>query len=115
MRKTINSCLLFNDIYYGIISTFTYNNILHYGSVYVDYVININPDHADAYFNRAILFENLLQYSNAIKDYTQAIALQPNYLMAYHYRGMVRFKMEDMYGALSDFTKALSLALPTLQ
>ena len=35
----------------------------------------------------------------------------PNLLEAYHYRGIVRYGMKDLDGALADYNKAISLGL----
>ena len=63
----------------------------------------------DAYFNRAIVYENLGIFANAIQDYTETIRLRPGFIMAYHYRGIARFRMEDLDGALADYNRALEL------
>ena len=67
------------------------------------------PDHANSYFNRAIVYENLGDYANAIKDYSETIKLRPDFILAYHYRGIARFRMNDLEGALRDYNQALKL------
>jgi len=47
----------------------------------VDYnrAIRINPNYADAYFNRGYAYGEKKDYDRAIEDYTQAIRINPNY------------------------------------
>ena len=48
-------------------------------------------------------------YQGSINDYTKAIALSPNYAIAYIGRGLVRHKIKDYQGAIEDYTKAIEL------
>ncbi|MEG3958309.1 tetratricopeptide repeat protein [Microcoleus sp. herbarium2] len=48
-------------------------------------------------------------YQGAIAAYTQAIALNPNYVQAYHNRGIVRSKLGDKQGAVADYNQALRI------
>ena len=50
--------------------------------------IELKNDYADAFFNRAILYDNLENYKAAINDYTSVIAINPNSAEAYLNRGM---------------------------
>ncbi len=52
-----------------------------------DKVINLNPDSAPAYNNRANIKSNLDKYEEAIADYDQAIHLKPDFAEAYTNRG----------------------------
>ena len=41
-------------------------------------VIELNPEYADAYYNRGIVNENLKNYTNAVADFDEAIKLEPS-------------------------------------
>ena len=46
---------------------------------------------------------------NALANYNKALALDPNYAMAYNRRGLVYLNQNDMEKALADYNKALEL------
>jgi tetratricopeptide (TPR) repeat protein len=48
-------------------------------------------------------------FQSAIKDYTNAIIINPTFAGAYNARGMANRKMKDFHGALQDYNTALSL------
>ncbi|MDC0035827.1 tetratricopeptide repeat protein [Chloroflexi bacterium] len=48
-------------------------------------------------------------FSSAIKDYTNAIIINPTFAGAYNARGMANRKMRDFHAALQDYNTALSL------
>jgi tetratricopeptide (TPR) repeat protein len=52
-----------------------------------DRAIEINPNYADAYYNRGLAYKNLKDYQNAIRSYDRAIEIDPNYANAYCNRG----------------------------
>jgi tetratricopeptide (TPR) repeat protein len=39
----------------------------------------LNPEYANAYYNRGIAYNDLKQYNEAIADYTKAIELNPKF------------------------------------
>src|ERR1700755_2755904 len=41
----------------------------------------------DAYYNRALAFSKIKNYSGAIADYTKAISIRPKFRIAYNNRG----------------------------
>jgi hypothetical protein len=51
----------------------------------------------------------LRHYDEAAKDFSQAIALIPNYGQAFNNRGNARFLLGDHAGAIADYTKAVAL------
>lgn len=63
--------------------------------------IRLNPEFADACFNRGNAYYGKGQYDDAIADYTEAIRLNPKFAEAYYNRG-------NAYEAKAeaDFTKA---------
>ena len=64
---------------------------------------------AEEYFYRAYEKANKNDKRGAIADYTKAIALDPNFVVAYFNRGSAKFYLEDYYGAIADFTKVIVL------
>lgn len=57
--------------------------------------IERNRSDADAYFARALDFTLVQDFAEAIKDYTKAIDLNPDFAMAYFNRAVVRYKQLD--------------------
>jgi tetratricopeptide (TPR) repeat protein len=45
----------------------------------------------------------------AIADYTQAIALKPNYTIAYYRRGLSKEQIGDRRGAIADYSRTIAL------
>lgn len=48
-------------------------------------------------------------FQSAVKDYTNAIIINPTFAGAYNARGMANRKMKDFHAALQDYNTALSL------
>ncbi len=51
----------------------------------------------------------LRRANQAISDYTQAIAINPNDANAYYMRGISRRDLKDYQGAISDYSKAIEI------
>ncbi len=51
----------------------------------------------------------LRRANQAITDYTQAIAINPNDANAYYMRGISRRDLKDYQGAISDYSKAIEI------
>lgn len=68
----------------------------HFASI-DNYAAHIDKDTTDAnaYFGRAIDFMLVQDFTEAIKDYTKAITLDPGYVLAYFNRAVVRYKQLD--------------------
>ena len=49
--------------------------------------IELQPDFADAYYNRGIAYHEKREYDRAIVDYTMTIGLKPDLVEAYNNRG----------------------------
>ncbi|MDD3875042.1 MAG: tetratricopeptide repeat protein [Bacteroidales bacterium] len=71
--------------------------------------IELQPDFAMAYFNRALSKRKIADYEGAIEDYTKAIEIVDFYTIAYHNRGIVYALLEKMDKACADWEKAYNL------
>ena len=49
--------------------------------------IELQPDYAEAYYNRGLAYRNKATFDKAIADYDKAIALKPDFAEAYNNRG----------------------------
>ena len=58
-----------------------------------------------------IYHQNKGQNDRAIEDYSKAIAIDPNYALAYSSRGLIYAILGNMGRAISDFQKACDLGL----
>jgi tetratricopeptide (TPR) repeat protein len=70
--------------------------------------INLDPNHADAYYQRGNTRYDQGNKEGALEDYTQAINLDPEYANAYYQRGVIRYEQSDKQGALADFEQYIS-------
>ncbi len=68
-----------------------------------DEAIKLNPNDAQAYFNRGDTYYEKGDYDSAISDFTEAIRLEPNLVVAQFNRGLA------YYGAISDYGEAIRL------
>jgi tetratricopeptide (TPR) repeat protein len=87
-------------------------------SAVYDYTIAIQlkPDYAQAYNNRAYTYMRMKQYTDAIVDLNRAISIRPEYVRAHINRG----DLYNYYGptidaarALEDYDTALRIAGPS--
>jgi len=75
----------------------------------VEALIRVNDRNADAYFNRAWLFEYKREYQRALQDYTKAIELNKSMKDAYFNRGVLYTGMKKFEEALKDFSEVIKL------
>jgi tetratricopeptide (TPR) repeat protein len=61
---------------------------------------------AVAFYNRALAYENLDKFNEAIADFTRAIALDPENADAYLYRGIDKTRVGDQAGGEADIETA---------
>ncbi|MFA4843081.1 MAG: tetratricopeptide repeat protein, partial [Candidatus Omnitrophota bacterium] len=72
--------------------------------------IDLNPEYAEAYGNRAASYNNQGNFDEAIKDYTRAIELKcPNLAVVYYSRGLSYRGKKDYEKAAQDYGKATEL------
>ena len=72
--------------------------------------IALNPDNAEAYFNRGVFrLHTLKDYEGAITDFTKSIKLNPDYKEAYFERAIAKEDLLDYAGAITDYTTVITL------
>lgn len=76
---------------------------------YLDQAIASNPT-AQAYYLRGGVYFASGDLQQALTDYDQAIALDPNLSSAYQSRGLVQAELGDTDQALADISKAIELS-----
>lgn len=64
---------------------------------------------AEQYFNRAYAKAEVDDYEGAIADYTEAIRLNPQYVIAYNNRGWSHYKQGRLSEAILDFEQSIIL------
>jgi serine/threonine protein kinase len=62
---------------------------------------------AQEWFDQGFAKKEAGNNQGAIDDYSQAIALKPDYAEAYHNRGLSRSALDDNRGAIDDYNQAL--------
>ena len=73
------------------------------------HVLDLNPNHAMAYGNRGVAYDQKGKFDKAMKDYETSIALNPDFAEAYNNRG-VAYRNKNKYDwAIKDYTKAIEL------
>jgi tetratricopeptide (TPR) repeat protein len=69
---------------------------LHFGTIEnLNARIKKNPSDADAYFLRGINYATVQDYTSAIEDFSHAVAIRPNFTMAYFCRANTQYKLLD--------------------
>jgi tetratricopeptide (TPR) repeat protein len=71
--------------------------------------IKLNPDNADAYYNRGVTYRKLGQHERAIEDYNEAIRLRPQFAFPYYNRGLSYRELCQNEQAERDFAKVKKL------
>jgi tetratricopeptide (TPR) repeat protein len=73
-------------------------------------VIEKNPQHPKAYFNRGIAYKQKGYITESINDFTTVIQLEPNNPKAYFARGVSYGLIGDYQKAIQDYTTTLKLS-----
>ena len=68
-----------------------------------------NQAGADIYYSRGLVHSKNGELDKAIRDYTKAIKLKPNYTEAYYQRGVAYRLKGDYECAIADYTKVIEL------
>jgi len=87
--------------------------VFDYAQIVQDYdkIIQINPDFAYAYYNRASIRCYQKDYREAIADYTEAIKRNPDFAEAYYNRGLTSLSLGDIAKGIADLSKAGELGI----
>jgi tetratricopeptide (TPR) repeat protein len=71
--------------------------------------IRLNPQYADAYYNRANSHYERKDYARAIADYSEAIRFNPQYATAYNNRANIYHTQKEYERAIADYSEAIRL------
>jgi tetratricopeptide (TPR) repeat protein len=71
--------------------------------------LKINPNYAEAYAERGLVYSDLKDYKAALENYNQALRLDSKDWHVYNNRGIARFHLKDLQGAIADYDQALKL------
>ncbi len=74
-----------------------------------DAVIRLNPNYANAWFNRGQLKYDQNDVTGALEDYNQAIQLQSNDASFFNSRGHANYRLGQLREALADYNRAVQL------
>ena len=77
----------------------------------LDRVVEMKPDFAYAYFNRANVLAKLNDFKSAIVDYSKAVELNDRFAEAYFNRGLAKIYTGNTEGGVSDLSKAGELGM----
>ena len=83
---------------------------IHYCTLAISSGILTQENLATTYYNRGIAFDINEEYENAIADYSEAIALNPNDVDFYFNRANAHIALGDNDRAMADLSTALKLA-----
>jgi len=78
----------------------------------VDYTktLGLNSNNADAYYNRALIFEKQENYDPALADFNKAAKLKPPYLADIYYNRGKIYKIKELYDkAIEEYSKVINL------
>ena len=72
-------------------------------------IIGENPTDADAYYQRGVVYGQLVEPLAAIRDFDQVVRLDPDNAEAYYNRGLAYVHLKEQMPAVEDFTHAIRL------
>jgi tetratricopeptide (TPR) repeat protein len=74
-----------------------------------DAALALRPDHAKAYYNRAIAHNRLGNNAAALADYSSSLQYNPNFAEAYFNRGITYYNLGDINQAIADLNQAAQI------
>ena len=88
---------------------FEINKNWHMSLASYDHAIELKPDYAEAFNNRAIVLKELKRLDDSLGSYKRAIELNPNYVEAYYNRGNALNENNYLVEALNSYDKAIEI------
>ena len=95
--------------WFAVASLFLEKDIIEQALLAYDRSIDLKPDHAATYNNRAIAKSQSGQLDAAMADDNEAIGLDPDYAEAYYNRGNAKAMGEQYIAAIADYDKTIRL------
>lgn len=82
-----------------------------YKEAILDYTkaIGVDPNDANAYYNRGYVYIEMRKYKLAIADLDKAIEIDPGTAASYHVRGIAYFLKKKYLQAIANYSKAIEL------
>lgn len=74
-----------------------------------DRAIELNPQYAEAYYNRGVIKNGVNDIEGAIEDYNKAIQYNPYDSDAYYNRAIIKDGIGDLDGAIDDFSWTIQI------
>jgi len=72
-------------------------------------ILTADPDDRMALLARGSVYLKMKHAEDAVKDFSQALKLNPDHPKGYHLRGLAQEILGDDEAALNDFTKAIEI------
>lgn len=87
--------------------------VTDYTDVLADYstCLNLNPNFAFAYFNKAYVKCKMDNYEGALADLNKALEIESDFAEAYFNRGLTKIYLDDVEGGAMDLSKAGELGI----
>ncbi|MEI6508675.1 MAG: tetratricopeptide repeat protein [Bacteroidota bacterium] len=76
---------------------------------YFSSAIRINPKNDEAYFDRALYFQNIHQYKQAILDYRKVLSINPSNDIAYYNVGYINFETKHFDEAIRNWNICIQM------
>ena len=97
------------ELYQKLIESNDCNIIINFCDELLNNTAGLTPEYARLYVDRANAWFNKAEFDPAIKDYNEAIRLDPYNDNFYAYRCLAYIRLGDQHQAVSDMKMALSL------
>jgi len=95
----------------GYVKGFLLNKDIRDSILDYNKAIDLEENHISAIRERASLFEEILDFENAINDYDKLIEIDPEHLDSIFYkRGNCYFEKKDFEKSISEFNKSLEIS-----